>query len=372
MAVLKNIIPRSIKYIKAYLSFIGKQKDYRVYSANSRQKVIVVNISDTRIYKRYYYTFIKFLTLAGYTVYFPNVDFKHYRFNIYKKKTNLYRFTFDEKFIVYNIPPKKAEVVLTITDNMLSSDYFSPMFLKSNKSSNNIFYVPMAMHPILYKNNIWNKTLDERTPKKKSIFMVGTLEDLAYSRIESTPFQIESRTEIHNYLKQKKLLTKINSLNELEDFISSSQDERCIVLDGTKTPISIEKLRITLNSFCFYLALPGVFMPLSHNIIEALSTGAIPILHKNYANIMKPELQHMHNALIYEDLKNLESMIKLAYKMEDQTLKNMKFNVKSYYESHLTPNAITKKIISKNFEIIYLLTGIPSVEELEKNLNKQT
>jgi len=80
----------------------------------------------------------------------------------------------------------------------------------------------------------------------------------------------------------------------------------------------------------FYLALPGVSMPLGHNLVVAMSTGEILILSKEYNRFLSPKLKHMHNAIIYDNLEDLITKIEQAYKIDSDCLLQMSANVKEY------------------------------------------
>ena len=49
----------------------------------------------------------------------------------------------------------------------------------------------------------------------------------------------------------------------------------------------------------FFLACPGVLMPLCHNVIESLVAGAIPILQ--YGSYLSPRLEDGINCLAFRD-----------------------------------------------------------------------
>ncbi|MGK0307164.1 MAG: hypothetical protein ACI8RP_000115 [Urechidicola sp.] len=360
---LKYIIEKFKTYVKSYLAYRGQTKNK---NKGTHDKAIIVQISDSRIYNRYFYTFIKFFSLAGYEIYFPDVDFTYYRHNIYNKKSNLYRLLFDEKFLIYNKPPIKSKVVLHIKDEHLSPDYFSSFI--SNQSAQQSFYIPMTMHPLFYYKGFWNERLTYKKSKKKSIFMIGCFDETSYSKIKKTPFKIESRTDTYQYLKQNKCLKHIHSIDELNAYIASASDLECILMDSDTTPITIQNLRSTIGKFYFYLALPGVFMPCSHNLIEALSTGAIPIIHANYAHLMKPKLKHMHDAIFYKDLQDLQVQINKAYQIKNDVLNTMRKNVFTYYINNLTPIAVTHKMISHQYDVLYLQAEYLSVKMYKEHI----
>jgi hypothetical protein len=54
-------------------------------------------------------------------------------------------------------------------------------------------------------------------------------------------------------------------------------------------------------------------MPLCHNVIEAMSVGTIPIIQKEYAALY-PNLTDNENAVIFNDLEHLDSILKTFLK----------------------------------------------------------
>ncbi len=120
--------------------------------------------------------------------------------------------------------------------------------------------------------------------------------------------------------------------------------------------IPIEEVRDLTSKFKYYLCCPGVVMPLCHNIIEAMSVGTVPIIQKQYAEVMYPNLVHLKNALIFENLEDLDHLIEThLFEITEENFEEMKKNVLAYYQDFLTPNAVVKSInnnIGKS--VIYL------------------
>ncbi|OUR92218.1 hypothetical protein A9Q87_06990 [Flavobacteriales bacterium 34_180_T64] len=366
--LVKKILSKIISFITSYPAFKKQLKGYKGVEYPD-SKYVVIKMSNSKIHGRYFYTLIKFFSLSGYSIYFPDLNWTYFRKNFHNNPhSDYYQLIFKEKLLVFNDPPIKAQGIVNICSKKLSPDYFSSIHLKENTSINS-FHIPMAMHPLFYHNNYWNEDLDLLAKRKKSIFMSGSFDPTVYSGIKNTPFKIESRLEVFEYLKNKKLLKNIDPEEDLNDILNKSSDFSCIILDSRKTPIPMQDLRQSINQFSFYLALPGVIMPLCHNIVEALSVGTIPIIHINYAKLMTPELIHMHDAIIYEDLDELEYCINLAYNIDEETLKSMQKNVINYYNLNLTPSAVIQNITTNSYDVLYLQAEHLSVEILEKNLS---
>lgn len=363
-------LPQKIKYFAvAWYQYCKKTGESKNKSNSLRQKkVIVIQMSKSHIYSRFFYTLIKFFSLAGYTIYFPNFSFKYFLKHFYLKNQNdYYKLLFDDDILIFSPPPKNIAIHLTLTDANLNPDYFTPLL--SNKHNSNSFFIPMTMHPNLYFSEIWNKKLNTKVIKRKSIFMAGNLDSEMYKSFETSLFHMENRIEIYNFLEEKRILKKFNSNQELSTFLENPDDYSCVLVDSKKNRIKSIELRDILNRFSFFLALPGVVKPLCHNLIEALSTNTIPIIDEAYASILVPKLEHMHTAIIYNGLNDLESKINFAYNLNDLQLNLIRNNIANYYESNLTPEAVVNNILKKNYDTMYLQTVQICVKLFSKSQN---
>ncbi|MEZ4937182.1 MAG: hypothetical protein R2799_06270 [Crocinitomicaceae bacterium] len=328
----------------------------------------MIRYEDPADFHRYFYTFVKFLSLAGYTVYFPDFDFNFFKEKVYQKHQeswNYYNLVYKEGLLVFGAQPKKKKVDIDIDLGQLDANFFKPYFMEMNSE---FIHIPMSLHPQFYHLNLWNTPLDQTKTRRKSVFMVGNFTREHYSGFEKTPFQMPSRVQVVDHLKNKNLVAPIDNTDQLSTFLSSESDHQCIILDSKKTPVPIQELRQRLNQFYFYLVLPGVIMPFSHNVIECLSAGTIPIIHKEYANLFTPQLTHLETALIFEDLEDLENKIHEAYQMDRTQLDQMVLNIEKYYSNYLTPEKVVELIENNPGKKIFLQAEHLSVKKLEESL----
>lgn len=91
----------------------------------------------------------------------------------------------------------------------------------------------------------------------------------------------------------------------------------------------------TLRRTAFVLCLPGWCMPLSHSLVEALYSGAIPIT--NAHAWMHPPLRHGVEALTFTTIAEFHAAIAEALAMPEPTLQAMRRAAASYYIQHLDP-----------------------------------
>jgi len=91
-------------------------------------------------------------------------------------------------------------------------------------------------------------------------------------------------------------------------------------------------------------------MPYAHNLVEAMSVGAIPLIQKEYAEIIHPPLRHLVNAIVFIDLPDLLEKIDFTYNISEDLLTNMKDNVVTYYQEYLTPKVVINQLVNKKYK----------------------
>jgi hypothetical protein len=98
-----------------------------------------------------------------------------------------------------------------------------------------------------------------------------------------------------------------------------------------------------LHECDFVLSPPGWCMPISHNLIEAVFCGAIPIT--NGGAFMAEPLVDDVNCLAFENEERLVAVIERALAMDADEVSRMRLAVRDYYERFLEPNAFGEKLL---------------------------
>lgn len=356
-STMKKLISSIIIEINIIFNYIY----YRYSSNNSTKcntKALIINISKPHKYDRYLYNLIKFFEIEGYDIYMPSITYNSFR------KLSIRRYTqylTADKIFIRSL--KKTYLnIINLNDNNLSCDYFTT--INSNHITES-YHIPMAMHPLFYQQKIWNKTISSKNERRNSIFMVGNFNKNAYNNFNSALFKMHSRIDAYNHLNKLGLLTEISNHDKLTNSIKNS-DQECIIIDSSKIYIKMIDLRETISNYYFYLALPGVLMPQCHNLIEAMSVGAIPIIHINYARLLKPHLKHMENSLIYNKLENIQETFYEAFRMKKEDKMKIKNNVIKTYNKYYTPKSVVKKVAS-GYTMNYLQAEKISIDEFRKH-----
>ena len=345
---------------KSHLSHQFKFASYKFSTKDEGKPIVYFNLRKPHIYNRYLYTFIKFLHLEGFQIWFPNA------FKIFKRinEADIYlKLVLREKLVNFK-EPEGLDIFLELNEENLSPDYYT--FLTKSLCPNS-FIIPMGLHPSFYNQKLWSEN-PTSFPKKKSIFMSGNFEVSSYRTIENSHFKVKSRIEIFEFLQEKNLLKELESQKALANFIDGKEDYKCLIVRRENYSIPMNELREVLSRFHFYLACPGVVIPNSHNLIEAMSVGCIPLIQENYALTMVPQLVDMENAIIFKDFSSLPSKIKNCYNLSDDIIDQMQKNVLEYYQLHLTPTGVIKKIKDNKYDKFYLQAEFESAKLFRYNM----
>jgi hypothetical protein len=199
---------------------------------------------------------------------------------------------------------------------------------------------PYFAHPAFYKHKMHTSVFQMRgEPRSIRVFFSGTLSRSAYS--EKFHFPILSRD---------KVLTHV--LSTFGDRIATRRDARSkpiVMLITSDISDILEKHALSLPDYmdtmarsAFFICPPGTLMPHSHNMVEAMSVGAIPIT--NYHSYVTPPLTPDVNCLAFSTLKELEEVIERALRMSEAEIRKMRLAVIDYYDRHLDPKSFGKTL----------------------------
>lgn len=334
------MISKKINQVKRLFSNSIAFLQLKLYTPHKNDKVLLINFKNPNLYHRFFYLMVKFYQLSGYTICYP-MDFARFR-NLRNKDRYLGLIVREKNFLSIhkrNLP----ESVIEISDEMFSPDYFSNYFKYQNKQEN-VFHVPMSFHPFMYSQEIWNLKVNTERKRFNSIFCYGNFDAQAYLDIRRTEFTVETRVDLLAFFQKKE---KFISVHGKEEIVSADNklNKKYVFAIKENYGIRMEDIRELLSYFNFYLCCPGVVMPLCHNVIEAMSVGTIPLIQKEYAEVMYPNLTHQSNAIIFNDLDDLEYIIQdKIFNYSDQEILTMKTNVLEYYDKYLSPHGMVKNL----------------------------
>lgn len=310
----------------------------RKIEASRRQEGIIYFDLHSNCYDRYLYQLIFFFELAGYHPVFK-LTFSFlstWSTSLILKSNKGISFSFG----------RPSKCLISFTDRaddsfhyFLSNNYF-------NSKDQNGFYVPMPMVDSLYINEAYKLSTQLAINGERSIkvFFAGNLVAHGYNREElrkyfGMPTRLETLESVMKNFSSH--IVTPTSTDFWKDY-DKKEIELLLVNRHVANVQPMELCRV-LSRSCFFLSLPGVCMPFSHNLIEAMCFGAIPIL--NYAHLCHPALEDGVNCLVYSDLNNLNEKLKAALSMNSTEIDAMRKNVISYYKQYLDVGAVVNRLL---------------------------
>lgn len=328
-------------------------------------KVIFVDFKNPNLYHRYFYNLLTTFKIAGYEIIYP-MSFSKFR-NLRNGDVYLALLFKEKGFLSIKNNPSKAHYII-LKDDQFSADYYKTFF-ENNNLEKNSFHVPMSFHPYMYSNNLWNIPI-KTSVRKNAIFTFGNFDREAYKEIHKAPFKVINRAELIESFSKQEGFISVKSKNELNGLVKENKQYRFIFAEKENVSIPMENVREYLSKFRYFLCCPGVFAPLSHNFVEALSVGTVPIIQQSYADLIYPKLQHQKNAFIFQDWDHLLELINNEiFKVSDQEYAEMNEQVQKYYDDYLQPESVAENII-KQLEIatIFLNASERSVKLISKKI----
>jgi hypothetical protein len=310
-------------------------------------------------FSRYLYLFLKFFHMEGYAVHLP----KSPRLIYHLVSDHYASLLLKERIVVFGKPLKEKQLI-EFPPSMISPDYFDQ--LDNRQKSAHAYYIPMSQHPLMYHAGFWDQPISEGR-RKRSVFMAGNFDPRTYRDIENDGmFRLLSRLAVQKQLNEKGFLFPINNEPSLSQFLSGNDDNKVILVNRLEYDVPMQELRSMLAKFDFFFALPGVVMPLCHNIVEAMSSGCIPFLQESYANLFDPPLRDGVCSITFRDEKDLPAKLKMLFDLPDEKVNSMRAAINNYYRGYLTPASVVRTILSGHYSRLYLQAEHLSVALLRK------
>ncbi len=231
------------------------------------------------------------------------------------------------------------------------------------------FYIPYSMYPKIYLNKYFNgegQHLGIQLRNWKILFAGRISKDVYGCGSIEKLFKMIPRHEAIDYLQEQMADRLFMPENEYDLTQSIQRKKGIVIVPSEKILIEEGKWLETLTRSNFFLALPGCVQPLSHNVIEAMSVGTIPLLE--YNGFFNPPLTHEENCIEYSGKDDMVLKINIALNMNEEKIATLRKNVIDYYNSYLKPRAVItnfEKDLSR-INRVYLNGESQSVNFFEK------
>jgi len=323
------------QYIRLILNYFASRKN--VESKNNIGTIYID--APCNYYHRYFYTYIKFLSLNKFSI-----KIRH-KFNYLTNLDKYNRLTFQLPNVKLTLrAPNPADIIIEHDSNPsnainLSSHYFSP----HNPAL--AYRIPMSQHPLMYDRQLWNSPIDMTGKANRSIFFAGNIDPNMYSNpVLRERFNTYTRWELYKYIFSN-FNNEFLQAEDVETLTQNHFDGKIVYVDTNSVRIPMEHLRRTISKFSFFLCHSGHTMPLCHNMVEALSAGAILIIHDAVAPALSHNLVNGLNCITYKNNHTLNESINHALSLPPAQIKLMRTNSLELYKKEFTPKSITRETI---------------------------
>lgn len=331
--------------------------EYRRWLQQQRRDIpqdrplVVFDFRDTRIDgpqgRRFYCLFIFFIRAGFYPVLRDNYLVLG---NIQEKSKQL---CLQENFSVLQHERDLPQGCLLVTDKWYSSlahkakKIITVNYRPDYQTSDACFPMPFPMFPPIYAaQQDLQLEIYRQQQRQWSIFFGGDAERGKYNKKSIRKIYAKlSRAQLLDCLSSQLAQEHYLELHSNQELHTAEQTGRTglVVMNTRKCKVDSNDWLGTIARAHFFLACPGVRYPMSHNLIEAMAVGCIPITQ--YPEMFFPPLEDGKNCLTFNNEAELLAVTNKAINMSDADIAAMKQAAILYYENYLAPTASIQRLL---------------------------
>lgn len=350
---------KSVLYPQRYLNYRRWLKQQR-RDIPADKPLVVFDFRDARIDgpqgRRFYSLFIFFVRAGFYPVLRENYLVLG---NIQEKYKG---YCLRENFSVLADANDLSPDYLLVTDKWYSSlsdkaqQTITVNYQAGYQTNDVCFPMPFPMFPPIY---IEQQDLQLQTYRQQQrqwqIFFGGDAEQGKYNKKTIREIYAKlSRAQLINFLSDKLSDEHYVELANNDALLMALQTRHIglVVMNTRQCKVMPINWLGTMARAHFFLACPGVRYPMSHNLIEALAVGSIPITQ--YPEMFFPPLEHGKNCLVFNNENELLEVIHTAISMSAAEMAAMSQAAIDYYDSYLAPEVCIQQLLQRKTRRISL------------------
>ncbi len=341
-AVVRKIRPYlSPGYRRAYSAMVSRGMRER----RSGETIVCCDFSNPAIDAvggRYYYSLVRDLIDAGYFPVFTARRATLSTFGTSRMKSALFK----ERLGVVGSANDLNEPFFLITDDPHAAPEHAERTVvvdyewRIARDENEIAF-PFFMHPQIDPTSL----PDTAPPRSTRLFFGGNTEVGRYDKtVVRETYGMLSRREMLDVAVDSFPSEEIHRPVDAAAWLDSSESHAFVLCETQHCKIPQSRWLEALAKADFFLACPGVGMPLCHNVIEALAAGCIPILQ--YESYLTPPLLDRTNCLAFHDAQTLSDTLGEIRAMGAEKIAELRANVRSHYDGYLASGRFTGQLFS--------------------------
>ncbi len=233
--------------------------------------------------------------------------------------------------------------------------------------------LPYNVHP-MHATRVVGESLRElrNLPRRIRVLFAGDMQGYKRRWIKY-PKEKLSRIDVISTVKTRmdENLELAMTGDDLTRLLNSTYMRKFVLVDNDGARVPWDRWMDVIARADFFLCPPGIVMPMSHNIIEAMAIGTIPIT--SYPEWLSPGLEHMKNCIVFDNEDDLIEKIHLALAMSDTQKAELRDNAMQYYDRHLRPETFVSKIEARDDKVLdVLMYSEYNVAKNPKKLNRRS
>ena len=213
--------------------------------------------------------------------------------------------------------------------------------------------LPIPMHPQLYVQYHEQERLHQYRNARRKIRLAfaGNVSAGYHDPVIGELFGKLDRFEILDFLKRARVAREVNSACELAAILDGPYQQQFLILHPELRVSQDQWLRF-LSQVDFFLCPPGVLLPWSHNAVEAMAVGTIPLT--NYSDLFFPNLVHHINSVTFSSCSDLRARVLEILEMSQEKIEAMRNEVVAYYDAHLCWRRFAGRLLQPDGDTVYL------------------
>ena len=281
------------------------------------------------------------------------------------------RFVFDEPNIksVSTPPADRSSAVLCIDHDGVDTHGWGKVIhinydILDGLSRSKSIIAPYWMHPNAVRSSLTDTIRYWRhSAKTVRLLLAGNFSQASYNYQGPLNKGKLKRIEILDAILTNfaSKTVRVEDREEIKALLEKGCPEPIVIFNATQARLSREEWFPALSCCEYFLALPGVRMPMSHNLIEAMALGCIPIC--NYPEWLSPKLSHGVDCLAFEDVDSLRLAIETTLKSTPQETARLRVNVLNYFDNHLRPDTFVSSVLASGQREVMVYVNAEEVSE---------
>ncbi len=342
-AAVRKVRPwLKLEYRRAFAGLVARSLNER----RPGERIVCCDFSNPAIDAvggRYYFSLVRDLIDAGYFPVFTARRTTLSTFGTSRMKSLLLR----ERLGVVTSLDELKEPYFLITDRDLPKpELAEKMVVVSYEprlcQGGDEMAFPVFVHPQITTKVTLPPVYQVNAPRPARIFFGGNTEEGKYDK--------DVLRQVYHMLTRREMLEAAAAVTpayrpvDAASWLASAEFHPFVLCETQHCKIPQERWLEALGKADFFLACPGVGMPLCHNLIEAMAAGAVPILQ--YGDYLPQPLEDGVNCLAFSDSTSLREITVKVLAMSQEQIHTLRGNVRAYYDEFLAPGRFARRLVA--------------------------